>query len=122
MPQDTKEQASETHDTRRQVMWINLDYATVATAMPLLMGSGHPAMAKIAEAIQQRLDEQNDPIVGADRRTGPASCDPGTDLTFDAAPVVTTGGRSRSLGLAAEPVVMPGAGGGMARFAAASAG
>jgi hypothetical protein len=43
MPQDTKEQASETHDTRRQIMWINLDYATVATAMALLMESGHPA-------------------------------------------------------------------------------
>ena len=91
MPQDTKEQASETHDTRRQIMWINLDYATVATAMPLLMESGHPAMAKIAEAIQQRLDEQNDSIVGADQRTGSASCDSGADLTFDAAPVVTTG-------------------------------
>ena len=72
-------------------MWINLDYATVATAMPLLMESGHPAMAKIAEAIQQRLEEQNDPIVGAYQRADPASCDPGADLTLDAAPMVTTG-------------------------------
>src|ERR1039457_2097975 len=93
MPQDTntKEQAGETRDTQRQIMWLSLDYATVATAMPLLMESGHPAMAKIAEAIQQRLDEQNDPIVGADQRTGSASCDSGAEPTFDATPVVTTG-------------------------------
>ena len=70
MPQDTKEQVRETRDTQRQIMWISLDYATVATAMPLLMESGHPAMAKIAEAIQQRLDEENDSIVGADQRVG----------------------------------------------------
>ena len=91
MPQDTKEQVGETRDTQRQIMWISLDYATVATAMPLLMESGHPAMAKIAEAIQQCLKEQNDPIVGAYQRAAPARCDPGADLTFDAAPVVTTG-------------------------------
>jgi hypothetical protein len=68
MPQDTKEQAAETHDTQRQIMWIHLDCATVVTAMPLLRESGHPAMAKIAEAIQQRLDEQNDSIVEAEQR------------------------------------------------------